>query len=82
MLHMPELHTNAFGSLHLSESTAEHAPCVWLRASAATTLDTPLTQRQEVVLHLTLDDLESLIDQAQFLIDHHRKTVWRGVDTG
>lgn len=82
VLHMPELHTHAHGSLHLSESASDQGAFVWLRASAASSLDQPLVDRHEVVLHVSLDDLESLIEQCEFLIDHHHVTVRNGVDIG
>lgn len=71
-LHMPEIHTNAYGALHLSESTAEKGSFVWLRASAASSLDNPLTDRHEVVLHVSLEDLLTLVEQCEFLAHHHR----------
>lgn len=78
MLHMPELHTHAHGSLHLSESASDRGAFVWLRASAANSLDQPLTNRTEVVLHVSLDDLRKLAAQVDFMLDHHRKTVMQG----
>lgn len=72
-IQMPEIHTHAHGALHLSESSSEQGAFVWLRASAANSLDQPLTDRTEVVLHVSLDDLAALIEQCDFLRDHHRK---------
>ena len=72
-IHMPELHTHAHGSLHLSESSSVQGAFVWLRASAANSLDQPLTDRTEVVLHVSLNDLTSLIEQCEFLLRYHRK---------
>lgn len=77
-LHMPELYTHAHGALHLSESTSAPGAYVWLRASAALSLDQPLADRHEVVLHVSLDDLELLMEQCEFVIDYHRNTVRRG----
>jgi len=70
---MPELHTHAHGALHLSESTAENAPFAWLRASAANSLDRPLTDRTEVVLHISLEDLAAFVEQCEFVLNYHRK---------
>lgn len=72
-LHMPELHTHAHGSLHISESTSDSGAFVWLRASAASSLGQPFVDRHEVVLHVSLDDISLLIEQLEFMLDHHRK---------
>lgn len=70
---MPELLVNAGGSLHLSESSSPVKPQVWLRASAPVRTDKPFGERHEVVLHLSLDDLQLLVDQCNFLRTYH----WR-----
>lgn len=70
---MPELLTSGGGALHLSESSSPVRPLVWLRASAPVNADKPFGDRHEVVLHVTLDDLKLLVDQCNFLGEHH----WR-----
>lgn len=72
---MPELYTSAHGAIHLSESTSDRGAFVWLRASAASTLANPHVDRHEVVLHVSLNDLEALVEQSRFLIDHHHNAV-------
>lgn len=74
IIHMPEINTHAHGSLHLSESTADDDAFVWLRVSAANSLDRPLTDRTEVVLHVSLDDLRVLVAQCNFMIAHHPRS--------
>lgn len=78
MIQMPELHTHAHGSLHLSESASDQGAFVWLRASAANSLEHPLSDRTEVVLHVSLDDLDRFMEQLDFLLDHHRKSGMQG----
>lgn len=68
---MPELYTSAHGAIHLSESTSDRGAFVWLRASAASTLANPHVDRHEVVLHVSLNDLEALAEQCRFLLNHH-----------
>lgn len=70
---MPELRTHAHGALSLSESSDDSGAYVWLRASAANSLSQPLTDRSEVVLHVSLDDLSHLIEQCEFMLNYHRK---------
>lgn len=77
MIQLPELHTHAHGSVHLSESASDQGAFVWLRASAANSLDQPLTDRTEVVLHVSLYNVKQLIDQLEFILDYHRKA---GID--
>ena len=72
-LHMPELRTHAHGALHLSESSADTGAFAWLRASAAISLDQPLSNRTEVVLHVSLEDLAAFVKQAEFMLRYHRK---------
>lgn len=69
---LPELNTHAHGALSMSESSDDSGAYVWLRASAANSLTQPLTDRTEVVLHVSLDDLSSLIEQCEFMLDYHR----------
>lgn len=70
---MPEIYGNAHGALHLSESTTERGAYVWLRASSPSTLDSPHANRHEVVLHVSLNDLQAFVDQANFVLEHHYK---------
>jgi hypothetical protein len=72
-IHMPELNTHAYGALHLSESSADTGAFAWLRASAAVSLDQPLSNRTEVVLHVSLEDLAAFVEQAEFMLRFHRK---------
>lgn len=71
-IYMPELRTHSHGALHLSESTSDAGAFVWLRASAPNTLDAPHTDRHEVVLHVSLNDLHHFVEQVEFLLTYHR----------
>lgn len=68
---MPQVNTLSHGSLQLAESSAE-GQFVWLRASAAHSLDQPHGDRAEAVLHVTLDQLRRFTEQCQFMLDRYR----------
>lgn len=70
---MPELTANVGGAVQLSESSSPAKAFVWLRASAPVDNNRPFGARQEVVLHLTVQELQLLADQCDYLVKYH----WR-----